>query len=43
MIFLSFLHFSFTAMGTRVLLGMDVFAYTSASVSSVMPVAVVSF
>lgn len=40
MIFLSFLHFAFTALGTRVLLHMDVFTYANASVSAVLPVAV---
>ena len=41
MIFLSFLHFAFTTFGTRVLLGAGMFTYAPASVSSVMPVAVV--
>ena len=41
MIFLSFLHFAFTSMGTRVLLGAEVFTYKEASPSAVMPVAVV--
>lgn len=42
MIFLSFLHFSFTALGTRVMLGFDVFTHAKVSISAVLPVAIVS-
>ena len=42
MIFLSFLHFAFTAMGTRVLLGAKVFSHKDVKVTAVLPVAVVS-
>jgi hypothetical protein len=42
MIFLSFLHFAFTAVGTRVLLKADVFSYASAEPTAVLPVAIVS-
>jgi len=40
MIFLSFLHFVATTIGTRLLLAMGVFHYKAASVKSVLPVAV---
>jgi len=40
MVFLSFLHFVFTALGTRVLLGMNTFTYKPAAMSGVLPVAV---
>ena len=39
MVFLSFLHFVFTALGTRVLLGMNTFTYKPAAMSGVLPVA----
>jgi len=42
MIFLSFLHFSFTALGANVLLKAEVFSYAPADVSAVLPVAIVS-
>lgn len=42
MIFLSFLHFVATTIGTRVLLACGVFTYRTAPMSSVLPVAVVS-
>lgn len=38
-VFLSFLHFSFTAIGMRVLLSMNYFNYASAPLSGVLPVA----
>lgn len=40
MVFLSFLHFAFTTLGTRVMLKMDIFAYQSAPLSGVLPVAI---
>jgi hypothetical protein len=42
MIFLSFLHFAATALGTRVLLACGVFTYRDAPMSAVLPVSVVS-
>lgn len=39
-IFLSFLHFAFTAMATRVLLSMGYFTYTPAPITGILPVAV---
>ena len=41
MIFLSFLHFVFTSIGTRVLLACGVFTYRDAPMSAVLPVSVV--
>ena len=41
-IFLSFLHFAFTAAGTRILLNMDVYQYKMVTVQQVLPVSVVS-
>ena len=41
MVFLSFLHFLFTGLGTRVLLGMNMFTYQPAPMSGVLPVALV--
>jgi solute carrier family 35 protein E3 len=40
MVFLSLLHFIFTTIGTRVLLGAGAFTYKEASFQSVMPVAI---
>lgn len=40
MVFLSFLHFAFTMVGTRVLLMLGVFQYKSAPMSGVIPVAI---
>ena len=40
MVFLSFLHFVFTMVGTRVLLMMNVFSYKPAQLSGVLPVAI---
>ena len=40
MVFLSFLHFAFTMCGTKVLLLLNVFTYTPAPLSAVLPVAV---
>ena len=39
-VFLSFLHFAFTAIGTRVLLFSNYFSYNSAPLSGILPVAV---
>lgn len=39
MVFLSFLHFAFTTIGTRVLLMMNVFTYQPAPLSGILPVA----
>ncbi len=39
MVFLSFLHFLFTSIGTRVLLAMGVFSYKPAPLSGILPVA----
>lgn len=39
MVFLSFLHFAFTSVGTRVMLMFNVFSYKPAPVSGIMPVA----
>lgn len=39
-VFLSFLHFAFTSIGTRCLLGIGTFSYKDAAMSGVMPVAV---
>jgi hypothetical protein len=41
MVFLSFLHFIFTALGTRILMAANVFSYQPAPMSGVMPVAIV--
>ena len=41
MVFLSFLHFAFTTLGTYVLLGAGYFTYAPAPLSGVLPVAVV--
>jgi hypothetical protein len=41
MIFLSFLHFLCTSIGTRILLGLGVFQYKDAPLSGVLPVSVV--
>ena len=40
MVFLSFLHFAFTMLGTRVMLMMNVFSFTPAPLSGVLPVAI---
>mmetsp|Transcript_11657 Transcript_11657/g.12036 ORF Transcript_11657/g.12036 Transcript_11657/m.12036 type:complete len:310 (+) Transcript_11657:25-954(+) len=40
MVFLSFLHFVFTCLGTRILLSMGIFTYHSAPLSGVLPVAI---
>jgi len=40
MIFLSFLHFAFTTLGLRIMLSTNVFTYTSAPITGVLPVAV---
>ena len=40
MIFLSFLHFAFTTIGTRVMLGMGYFTYTPAPLNGILPVAI---
>lgn len=40
MVFLSFLHFAFTMFGTRILMMMNVFSYTPAPMSGVLPVAI---
>ncbi len=40
MVFLSFLHFAFTMLGTRVLMMMNMFSYTPAPLSGVLPVAI---
>lgn len=40
MVFLSFLHFLFTMIGTRVMLMMGYFTYTSAPISGILPVAI---
>ena len=42
MVFLSFLHFSFTAVGTRILSMCNVFTYSPAPMSGILPVAIVS-
>ena len=42
MIFLSFLHFMFTTIGTRVLLFLGLFEYKEAPLSGVLPVSIVS-
>lgn len=42
MVFLSFLHFAFTVVGTRLLLWLNVFTYQPAAMSGVLPVAIVS-
>jgi hypothetical protein len=39
-VFLSFLHFAFTALGTRILLWTDYFTYNPAPMSGILPVAV---
>ena len=39
MVFLSFLHFAFTCLGTRVMLMFNVFSYKPAPVSGIIPVA----
>jgi hypothetical protein len=41
MVFLSFLHFVFTGLGTRVLLAMNIFSFQHAPMSGVAPVALV--
>jgi hypothetical protein len=41
MVFLSFLHFVFTTLGTRVFLGMNMFTFQPAPLSGVLPVAIV--
>jgi hypothetical protein len=41
MVFLSFLHFVFTTLGTRVFLGMNIFTFQPAPLSGVLPVAIV--
>jgi hypothetical protein len=41
MIFLSFLHFAFTTLGTRVMLHANVFSYQPAPMSAVLPVSIV--
>ena len=40
MVFLSFLHFMFTMIGCRVLLMMNIFSYTPAPFSAILPVAI---
>ena len=40
MVFLSFLHFAFTTLGTRIMLAMDIFSYNPAPMSGILPVAV---
>jgi hypothetical protein len=40
MVFLSFLHFAFTTVGTRVMLWMNIFSYQPAPLSGILPVAV---
>ena len=40
MIFLSFLHFVFTSIGTKILLGINCFQYKEAPLSGVLPVAI---
>lgn len=40
MVFLSFLHFSFTAIGTRVMLKAEIFSFKAAPLSGILPVAV---
>ena len=40
MVFLSFLHFAFTALGTRVLLFFNVFTYQSASFLNILPLSI---
>lgn len=39
-VFLSFLHFAFTALGTRVMLQMNYFSHNTAPLSGILPVAV---
>ena len=39
-VFLSFLHFAFTALGTRVMLCTNQFTYNSAPLSGILPVAI---
>jgi hypothetical protein len=39
MVFLSFLHFAFTTIGTRVMLMMGLFTYQAAPLSGILPVA----
>ena len=41
MVFLSFLHFLFTAIGTRLFLCVNMFTYSAAPLSGVLPVAIV--
>ena len=41
MVFLSFLHFLFTAVGTRTLLALNMFTYSGAPLSGILPVAIV--
>lgn len=38
-VFLSFIHFAFTAVMTRVILGLNYFTYTPAPLSGIIPVA----
>lgn len=40
MVFLSFLHFAFTTLGTRVMLWLNIFSYQPAPLSGILPVAV---
>jgi hypothetical protein len=40
MVFLSFLHFAFTTLGTRIMMAMDLFSYSPAPISGILPVAV---
>ena len=39
MVFLSFLHFAFTTLGTRVMMLMNIFSYQPAPMSGILPVA----
>lgn len=41
MVFLSFLHFVFTGLGTRILLAMNIFSFHPAPMSGIAPVALV--
>jgi hypothetical protein len=43
MIFLSFLHFTFTSIGTRLLLSAGAFTYKDAPIKGVLPVALVCY
>lgn len=40
MVFLSFLHFAFTTVGTRIMLMLNMFSYQPAPMSGILPVAV---